>query len=434
MRSILSLVFITLFSVNTIVAQQDTVKLMAYNLLNYRNYNTTFCTNSNNNVAAKEGYLATIVADQQPDLLVCNEIGADFINGVRLMQNALNVNGVSSWSQANYTVSSGSSLTNMLFFNSNKFGLLSQTVIDKDTSNVDLVRLIDVYHLYYKEANMTNFTDTIFFTVLAAHFKAGNSSSNRTERAKATTAIMTYLDQQNSQGNVFIAGDFNVYSGSEPAFQDLISYAPNPSVRFYDPINVIGSWNNNNNFSFVHTQSVRSSSNGCASGGGMDDRFDFILVSDEVMNNVNRVEYVASSYQALGQDGLRFNGNINSPTNTLVSTAVANALYNLSDHLPVLASFAISPSNTVSVSELARTKKYLFNNPVRDVLLLQKKGELFNQANAQLIDLNGRIVFEYSLNATSIERIDVTGIPKGTYILRLLEKGQIVTNEKLIMI
>jgi exonuclease III len=434
MRSKLSVLFFTLFGVNSISAQQDTVKLMAYNLLNYRNYNTTFCTNSNNNVAAKEGYLATIIADQQPDLLVCNEIGADFINAVRLTQNALNINGVSHWMQANYTVSQGSSLTNMLFFNSNKFGLLSQTVIDKDTNNVDLVRLIDVYHLYYKESNMTSFTDTVFFTVLAAHFKAGNTASDRTERSKATTAIMTYLDRQNSQGNVFIAGDFNVYSGAEPAFQDLISYAPNPSVRFYDPINVIGSWNNNNNFSFVHTQSVRSSSNGCASGGGLDDRFDFILVSDEVMNNVNRVEYVANSYQALGQDGRRFNGNINSPTNTLVSSAVANALYNMSDHLPVMASFAISPSNAVSVSELNTTRKYTFNNPVRDVLVLQKKGELFQKAQIQLIDLNGRVIYQQELCTTSIERIAIDGIPKGTYLLRLFEKGRMVTNEKLIMI
>lgn len=434
MRRLFSLVLISVLSLNYIWAQQDTVKIMAYNLLNYRNYNTTFCTNSNNNVAAKEGYLTTIIADQNPDILVCNEIGADFINAVRLTQNSLNVNGVSHWMQANYTVTPGSSLTNMLFFNSTKFGLLSQTVVDKDTSNVNLVRLIDVYTLYYKEANMTSFTDTVFFTVMAAHFKAGNSAPDRTERSKATTAVMTYLDQNNIQGNIFIAGDFNVYTGTEPAFQDLINYAPNPSVRFFDPINTIGSWNNNGSFSFAHTQSVRSSSNGCASGGGMDDRFDFILVSDEVLNNVNRAEYVANSYKAIGQDGMRFNGNVNFPTNTVVSSTVADALYNMSDHLPVVASFAISPSNSVSVYENLKSSNFIINNPVRDLLMIRKRGENFVDTELQIIDLNGRVVHESRFSKSSIERINVSYLRRGTYILRLFEDGILVKNEKLIMI
>jgi exonuclease III len=434
MRKIFSLMFISVLSFNFVYAQQDTVKIMSYNLLNYRNYNTTFCTNNNNNVALKEGYLTTIIADQNPDILICNEIGADFINGIRLVQNSLNVNGVTHWAQANYSVTPGSSLTNMLFFNSTKFGLLSQTVIDKDTSNVNLVRLIDVYTLYLKEANMTNFTDTVFFTVMAAHLKAGNSAPDITERAKATTAVMTYLDQNNIQGNIFIAGDFNVYTGNEPAFQDLINYAPNPTVRFFDPINTIGSWNNNGSFSFAHTQSVRSSSNGCASGGGMDDRFDFILVSDEVLNNVNRVNYVPNSYKALGQDGLRFNGNVNFPANTLVSSTVADALYNMSDHLPVIASFAITPSGSVSVTENVKSSNYMVNNPIRDMLMIQKIGENFNKAELQIIDLNGRIVLKHGIANSSIERVTTSEIKRGTYILRIFEEDVLIKNEKLILI
>lgn len=434
MRILLSLAFISLLSLNSVFAQQDTVKIMAYNLLNYRNYNTTFCTNSNNNVADKEGYLATIVADQDPDILVCNEIGADFINAVRLTQNALNVNGVSHWAQANYSVTLGSSLTNMLFFNTTKFGLLSQTVIDKDTSNINLVRLIDVYRLYYKEVNTPSVNDTVFFTVLAAHLKAGNTAPDRDERSSMTAAVMNYLDVNNVQGNVFIAGDFNVYSGAETAFQNLINYAPNSTVRFFDPINTIGSWNNNSNFSFAHTQSVKSSSNGCASGGGMDDRFDFILVSDEVLNNVERVQYIPTSYKAVGQDGMRFNGSINFPMNTTVSSAVADALYNMSDHLPVVASFNISPSNVVSVSELNEASSYKVNNPIRDLMMIQKESGNFKNAEFQIVDINGRIIYNQRLFNTSVERINVANFKRGTYILRLFEDGYLVKNEKLIMI
>ena len=51
-----------------------------------------------------------------------------------------------------------------------------------------------------------------------------------------------------------------------------------------DPINTPGSWNNNEDFRGVHTQSTRTSSSGFGggAGGGLDDRFDFIMVSQNL--------------------------------------------------------------------------------------------------------------------------------------------------------
>ncbi len=48
--------------------------------------------------------------------------------------------------------------------------------------------------------------------------------------------------------------------------------------RFYDPINRVGDWHNNPSYADIHTQSTHTVYNNCASTGGMDDRFDFIMV------------------------------------------------------------------------------------------------------------------------------------------------------------
>jgi hypothetical protein len=434
MGKFFSIAFIFISAINGVSSQQlDTVKIMSYNLLNYRN-TTTYCTNSNNNTSSKESYLTTIVEHVNPDVIVCNEIGANFANGYYLMQNSLNVNGVSHWAQANYFATSGSSLSNMLYFNTTKLGLASQDQIERDTNNSLIVRLIDVYRLYYKQPNMNAQTDTVFFTVLAAHLKASNTAADRLEREKTTAAVMKYLDDNNLQGNVFICGDFNVYSGSEGAFQNLINYTSNPSVRFFDPINAIGSWNNNSSFSYAHTQSVRSSSNGCAAGGGMDDRFDFTLVSDEVLNNVDRMKYITNSYSALGQDGNRFNGNINSPLNTLVPVAVANALYNMSDHLPVISSYEIDYSIPTGVASFQNNEQIRVVNPINAILAITKEGANFNQATIQLFDMNGRLLIDETSNQSSIIRINTSFLQRGAYILKVYEGKELVKIQKLIKI
>ena len=68
-----------------------------------------------------------------------------------------------------------------------------------------------------------------------------------------------------------------------------------------------------------HTQSTHSENTGCAASGGMDDRFDFILISKNIKQGSKGVKYLSDAYWAVGQDGKHFNESINSsPTNTSV--------------------------------------------------------------------------------------------------------------------
>lgn len=433
MRLRILLLFIGLIFTSLVYSQQkDTLKIMTYNLLNYRNV-TTYCTNNNNNIIAKEAYLNTIVKHVNPDILVCNEIGANFAYGFYLLTNTLNVNGETKWAQANYNATNGADLSNMLYFNKEKIALQSQTSISKDTNNFDLVRLIDVYRLYYKDSNLSASTDTVFFTVLAAHLKASNGAAERAIREKTTAAVMNYLDINNVQGNVFFCGDLNVYTASEAGFQNLINYSANPTVQFVDPIGALGSWNNNSSYAHAHTQSVRSSSNGCAAGGGMDDRFDFILMSDEVINNVNKVRYISNSYKALGQDGLRFNASINAPTNFTIPTAVADALYNMSDHLPVYASLEVEKAMTSSLAEY-NSPKISIINPVEDQIYIKKENANFVNATFLVLDINGRLISESHNSNSSVMMINMTAVKKGTYILKIIENNQLIEIKKLIKI
>ena len=69
--------------------------------------------------------------------------------------------------------------------------------------------------------------------------------------------------------------------------------------------------------------------------GGMDDRFDLILYSSAIAQS-GGVTVVPNSLVAYGNDGNHYNDSINKQPNTAVSAAVANALHNASDHIPVM--------------------------------------------------------------------------------------------------
>ncbi len=71
MKSIAA-VFIGLLTCSQLAAQSpESLRIMTYNLTYFRSF-TSFCTSSNNPPGAKEGWLATVVAHTQPDVLVCN--------------------------------------------------------------------------------------------------------------------------------------------------------------------------------------------------------------------------------------------------------------------------------------------------------------------------------------------------------------------------
>ncbi len=170
--------------------------------------------------------------------------------------------------------------------------------------------------------------------IYSFHLKASSGTANEQERLAEATVLRSYLNNLSGETNFILVGDYNIYKADEPAWQKLIGSETNNNGRSIDPLNLIGTWTSNASLAQYHTQSPRVRSFGGGSTGGMDDRFDIILTSSSLTDNL-----LVSTYQAYGNDGNHFNDSINRLPNAAVPDSIANALHNASDHLPVTAKF-----------------------------------------------------------------------------------------------
>ncbi|HBX50242.1 MAG: hypothetical protein A2275_13425 [Bacteroidetes bacterium RIFOXYA12_FULL_35_11] len=407
----INFLFLIFFNFSYLIAQ-DTITLMQYNLLRY-DMSASACSP----YIEKTNNIKTILKYCRPDILGVNEMYPSNVAAEYIKTNALNVDGVTYYQRTNYTNLAGSDLVNMLYFNSQKFGILSATPTIVQT----IYRDINIYRLYYKSANLATTHDTTYLNVIVAHLKA--SQGYETDRATMTNDLMNFLINTYSVNNFTFQGDFNLYTSSEPGYQNLIAHTNIP-WRFYDPINKPGNWNNSSTFASIHTQSTRSASDGCFVGGGLDDRFDFILISGDIKNDTKKIAYIPNSYKAVGQDGNHFNSAVNSGTNNSVPSDVLNALYAVSDHLPVLLKLKITANSADiqdnSISDIAYAG---FPNPVKNELYLTVIAENKADFNIQIVSMLGKVLYSENLENNSQENYFT--IPfhyaKGIYFLQLTD-------------
>lgn len=263
----------------------------------------------------------------KPDIFVGCEIqtkqGADSI-----LTRSLNVYGQTNYASATFDyLNINPSLSNQLFYNTDKLTLQYQDVIQTSPRN------IDHYILYFNDPNLGTYYDTTFVEVYMCHLKAGSGTSEQTTRAQQTQTLMNFIAQRPQDRHHFICGDMNVYTSNEVAYQNFIS----GPAALMDPINSPGNWNSNSSFAAIHTQSTRNGQNlDCGSQGGSDDRFDHILVSSNIMTGVDSLKYIFNTYKAVGNDGNHYNASlIQNPVNSAYPDSVVRALYYMSDHMPV---------------------------------------------------------------------------------------------------
>lgn len=411
----------------------DIIRMMHYNLLNYRN-TTPQCDGTTNPPATKDAALKTILNHAKPDLVTLNEIGANPINANRLLSNAFVVTGMD-YDFANYSNNASSSLVNMLFYNRNRLVLQKQTLIDKALSGQLLVRVIDVYSLYYKDPIGLAAGDTVFFHVAVAHLKAGDTQADKDERARMTEALMAYIQKTKTKPeNWIISGDFNIQSSTETSYQNLINHSVT-DIRFFDPADASGTWNNNANFAGLHTQSTRTSSTsgGCFSSSGLDDRFDFILANKEIMDNALHLGYIKNSYKALGQDGSRFNSTINSPANSSVPAEVVTALYNLSDHLPVSMDMKVRKW-VLGMKNPVENPFFRVQSPADQSLNLYFNQHVLQPPMVKIFDISGKCLLEMQLPASASKAVnmDISSLKDGLYYLQLSLDGNSLGIQKFI--
>ena len=423
MNKALLFAILTILFINPVLSQQssDTITVMHYNITNYRN-TTSYCTGTNNPSDVKEDGIKLIVQHKNPDIICFNEVGNSLNNLSKLLDNSLNVDGETKYLYTDYQATSSTDLMNVIYYNTEVLELYSKDAITDNLDNTSIVRLIDVTTFYHLDPSLSETLDTNFLTVFTAHLKAGSSSSDEAKRAQATAAIMDYIANHEEIEDFILTGDLNTYSGNDDEFQNLVT-GNTASTRFYDPMDMIGNWNNSASYSYVHTQSTRSSSNGCYSSGGMDDRFDFILVSKSVKNDEDRIGYIDGSYEALGQDGNRFNGSINSPTNNSESADIIDALYNVSDHLPVFLDLKFTYSAPVGTKDIYNENLIVkVKQPIDENLSLKVSGANGENSSVTIYNILGQKVWnkeDVSFNNNSWVNLSVDNLPQGVLIVQI---------------
>lgn len=392
---------------------QDVLKMMQYNLMYYtQTSGVSDCNSTTNNLDSKDANIRKIFHYVMPDVFCVCEMGTNISYVERLLNNAINTDGVDYYQHGPLTSYSGGQIANMIYYDSRKLKYHSHTAIST------AYRDINGYKMYYNSTDLAN-GDTIFITFWIMHLKAGSGETNAAARHTQTQLLMNKLSSLGGPGNHVVSGDFNVYGSEEAAYQEMTQY-PNSLYRLYDPIGRDGHWNNNSTFKDIHTQSTHYDSDGCFATGGLDDRFDIILVSPYVYYGVNGVTVKPETYHALGQDGNRYNSSIISPTNSMIPSDVANALYNQSDHLPVITDFAID-GHVGIVNRDPDFYLHVTNPVLENSLSIQMQVDQEDTYRFEVFSIDGKLLktFMRRLDAGAHELSESFDFAHGMYLLKI---------------
>jgi hypothetical protein len=312
------------------------------------------------------------------------------------------------------TNNAGSTTVNMIYYDPLLVKLKSQDVV------VDDLRDINMYKFYLNTMDLPSSADTVFFTPILAHFKAGNSPEDIEKRGASAVKLIDYLNMSYPFGNYILSGDLNLYTSGEQAWQTLTGQMT-ASHNFFDPVNQNGNWSGNAAFSNLHTQSTHSDNNGCHASGGMNDRFDFVLVSGDMLAGSFGIKALAETYKSFGQDGLHLDVAINaSPLNTSVPPNVLEAVYGASDHLPVILDFHTNKHLSIGENDAFLAINFQ-ENPAKDMLKCRLDGMRGNYT-FEIVSIYGQMMYSFtkSLNqGVNTVEIPLSAMKAGMYLLRI---------------
>jgi len=356
----------------------DTLRVATYNILNY-------------NGMLRTDNLVTVIQSMNPDIIIVQEM--------------INQTGVDSFSvsvlNSQYSTISfhdGDDTDNHLFYKGDKLEFFDDNYLS--TALRDIAE--------YKMKIIEN-DDTVYF--YSAHFKASQGSDNEQKRLAEATILRDRLNDHPTGTNFIALGDFNFYTSAELGYQKLIGDEADNDGRLFDPIDSPGTWHDDESFSHIHTQSTRDTTLGDGGAtGGLDDRFDFLLISESFQDNV-----IQGTYTEYGNDGQHFNQSINEGDNDSVSSEIADALYYASDHLPLYCDFVFT-----ATSSSEQINEVYYDSPGGDTLTFTElKGDPgTNLDGYNLIGVNGS-------NGSTYRTISLAGhtIPSDGYFVIAQDDG-----------
>lgn len=401
-----------LFCISLVSYSQETLNAMFYNVFKF----------PNSLPQDRQLILRDILDEYQPDLfMVCelvSEQGADLILNTSLQ------NQVDSYARANFVADlskPSDPLQNMVYFNTRKLTLVNQQTLPTVYRNID--------H-YSFELNVES-NDPIYLEVFVAHLKSSTGPANRQMRfdmVEVVTQELQNLTQPNT--HVLFAGDFNFYNSTEIGYQQILN--PANAIKLIDPINAPGSWQDNASFSYLHTQSTRESSAGFGGGanagasGGLDDRFDFIMMSEN-FNTSARFSYVNGSYQAYGNNGNCLNKSVNDATCTgTYSLTLRNNLYNMSDHLPVVMQFQVNEPLATQTFDKKSLMWFESSNITDSELIIGIAAETNTSDKLSIYNSLGQMVQIIDITNQSSVIIDASHLKSGIYFVKMVGQSEVL--------
>lgn len=303
-------IFIALLLSGTAVAQPDTVTVMTYNLMSY------------NGGTSQIPHFRTVLDSIRPDILVCQEI--EPLSSVDTFLDSVLNYAISEYAAGTFI--DGPDDDNALFYKTATFDFISNAAIPTDD------RDLNQFSLRHKITG-----DTLY--LYALHLNSGGNSADQQARLQQIDSLRQVTAQLSSWHHFIVAGDFNMSTSEEPGFQAMLDQAT-PGYAI-DPLNVIGTWEDDSTYAEYHTQSTRTRAFGGGSSAGLTNRLDMLLLSQTITDS-SRINFLENSYITLGNDGNHYADSINALPNTAVSNSMANALHYASDHLPVCIDIAFT--------------------------------------------------------------------------------------------
>lgn len=187
------------------------------------------------------------------------------------------------------------------------------------------------------------------FYVYGAHLKASSGSSNEAQRLTGVQALRANADALGAGVRAIYAGDMNFYTSAESGYQAFVAAGNGAAVDPLGTADWLGSAN-----AWKHTQSPRDIVADGLVGGGMDDRFDFVLPTAQ-LNDGNGISLIPNSCRAVGNDGAHYNLAINAGNNTYFasnvgrSNVLADDLFAAADHIPVILDLQVPAWSTAEL-------------------------------------------------------------------------------------
>jgi endonuclease/exonuclease/phosphatase family metal-dependent hydrolase len=389
---------------------QTNIKTMFYNLLYY----------PSGDPQDREDTLKDILDIYQPDIFtVCEletEAGADEILTQSIQSSRPNFARaafVSNQSDPN----PDNQLNQMVYYNTDMFTLESQQ------THLTYIRDIMQYTLLLKTEDQA--TNPIKIEYFVVHFKSSDGTTNKAIRLDMANVFTAVLEDLDPNAYVVFSGDFNLYTSSEPAYQEILD--PTNAIVMIDPINdnsSLQSWSNDTpTYTAMHTQATRvNQQNGNGAFSGLDDRFDFSFVSENLIGG-SELFYVDGSYDAYGNNKNCYNLDINDASCTgTYSQSLRDDLYIMSDHLPVVMELQ-TPQNLLAVDEFSSENnlRILGSNLIDNNVSLYISPSLFN-SDLYIYNQLGQIVKTVETSTSNQILVDVSNFPTSVYVIKSATK------------